>query len=285
VAIPDAKKLRRMDSRLRIVLKALLMILELLEWCLTPTSLRARTNGLLAEQIAIRHRANRCRSSWQSHLQSCKSFLNRKLSSGYHVAVLGSGHLHDIDLRYLKSNFSRITLIDVVHPLEVQIMAMFSSGRIGLRCSDLSGALHLRDPTLPITLDKNLRSLLESADALVSSCLLTQLALPTSHRWAKYFNSDLVDAGVARIQQNHIELLESAPKAILITDSARRYGNGKWSRLLSKVRLPTPAERWIWDIAPAEEHGLKNLGAEQRSVEAFFFSRHALNTKIFAHSC
>jgi hypothetical protein len=260
------------------------MILELLEWCLTPASLRARTNGLLVEQIAIRHRANRCRSSWQSHLHSCKSFLTRQLSSGNHVAVLGSGHLRDIDLRHLKNNFSRITLIDVVHPLEVQILALFSGGRIGLCSSDLSGALHLRDPSLPIALDKNLRRLLESADALVSSCLLTQLALPASHLWGKRFNSALVEAGVARIQQNHIELLESASTAVLITDTAQRYGHHEWSSLLSEVRLPTPAERWIWDIAPAEEHGLKDLGAEQRSVEAFVLSRHAQNTKIFAHS-
>jgi len=260
------------------------MILELLEWCLTPASLRARTNGLLAEQISIRHRANRCRSSWQSHLQSCKSFLTRQLSSGNHVAVLGSGHLRDIDLRHLKNNFSRITLIDVVHPLEVQILALFSSGRIGLCSSDLSGALHLRDPSLPIALEKKLCRLLESADALVSSCLLTQLALPASHLWGKRFNSALVEAGVARIQQNHIELLESASTAVLITDTAQRYGHHEWSPLLGEVGLPTPAERWIWEIAPVEEHGLKDLGAEQRSVEAFVFSRHAQKTKIFAHS-
>ena len=137
---------------------------------------------------------------------------------------------------------------------------------------------------MPIALDKNLRSLLESADALVSSCLLTQLALPASYRWGKRFNSALVDAGVARIQQNHIKLLESASTAVLITDTAQRYGHHEWSPLLSEIHLPAPAERWIWDIAPAEEHGLKDLGAEQLSVEAFVSSRHAQNTKIFAHS-
>ena len=189
------------------------------------------------------------------------------------MAVLGSGHLRDIDLWHLKNNFSRITLIDVVHPLEVQILALFSGDRINLCSCDLSGSLHLRDPSLPIALDKNLRCLLESADALVSSCLLTQLALPASQLWGKRFNSSSVDAGVARIQQNHIKLLESASKAVLITDTAQRYGHHEWSPLLGELRLPTPVESWIWDIAPAEEHGLKGLGAEQRSVEAFVFSR------------
>jgi hypothetical protein len=267
------KKLRRMDCGARIVSRALLMILELLEWCLTPASLSARTNGLLAEQIAIRHRANRCRSSWQSHLQSCKSFLTRQLSSGNHVAVLGSGHLRDIDLRYLKSNFSRITLIDVVHPLEVQILSLFSGGRIQLCSRDLSGALHLRNLSQPIALDKNLRSLLEGADALVSSCLLTQLALPASHLWGKRFDAALIEAAAQSIQQNHIDLLESAPTAVLITDTAQRYGNDEWSPLLSEVRLPGPDQSWLWDIAPAREHGLKGLGAEQRRVEAFVFGR------------
>lgn len=249
------------------------MILELLEWCLTPASLSARTNGLLAEQIAIRHRANRCRSSWQSHLQSCKSFLARQLSSGNHVAVLGSGHLRDIDLQHLKRTFTHITLVDVVHPLEVQVLALFSGGRIRLCSGDLSGALHLREPSSSIALDQNLRCLLEGADALVSCCLLTQLALTISHRWGKRFDAALVEAGAQSIQQNHIDLLEGAPTAVLITDTAQRYGSDEWSPLLSKVRLPAPMENWLWDIAPAEEHGLKGLGPEQRRVEAFVFSR------------
>jgi hypothetical protein len=260
------------------------MILELLEWCFTPASLMARTNGLLAEQIAIRHRAKRCRNFWQGHLQSCKNFLTRQLSSGHHVAVLGSGHLRDIDLKHLKKSFDRITLVDVVHPLEVQILAMFSGGRIELCSADLSGALHLKEPILPIVLDRNLCCLLESADALVSCCLLTQLALPIPHRWRERFDTALVDAVVRDIQQNHIDLLKNASEAVFITDTAQRYGSDEWSPLLSDVHLPAPLEYWLWDIATAEEHGFKGLGAEQRSVEAFAFTRNAQDTKIFAHS-
>jgi hypothetical protein len=59
----------------------------------------------------------------------------------------------------------------------------------------------------------------------------------------------------------------------LITDTAQRYGNDEWSPLLSEVRLPAPDQSWLWDIAPAREHGLKGLGAEQRRVEAFVFGR------------
>jgi len=102
---------------------------------------------------------------------------------------------------------------------------------------------------------------------------LTQLALPISHRWGKRFDAALVEAATHSIQQNHIDLLESAPKAFLIIDTAQRYGSEEWSPLLSEVRLPAPAQSWLWDIAPATEHGLKGLGAEERRVEAFVFGR------------
>lgn len=244
------------------------MILELLEWCITPASLRARTSGLLAEQIAIRHRSLRCRRHWRPHLESCRSFLQRNLASGNHVAVLGSGHLRDIDIRHLKKQFSRISLVDVVHPLEVWLIALLSKGRIRLISGDLSGALHLREPTSAISLEKNLCDLLEDADTLVSSCLLTQLALPSSKGWSGRFSECEISRAEHRMRQVHLDLLRNAKRAVLITDSAQRYGNDAWSPLLPGLDLPSPSEKWIWDIAPAEEHELKGLGAEQRLVEA-----------------
>ena len=251
--------------------RTLPMILELLEWCITPASLRARTSGLLAEQIAIRHRSLRCHRHWQPHLESCRSFLQRNLPSGNHVAVLGSGHLRDIDLRYLKKQFLRISLVDVVHPLEVRLIALLSKGRIRLISGDLSGALQLREPSSAIFLEKNLRDSLEDADTLVSSCLLTQLALPCSKRWSGRFSDADIAQTAQRIGQFHIDLLRNAKRSLLITDSAQRYGTDDWVPLLPGLDLPSPSEKWIWDIAPAEEHELKGLGAEQRLVEASVF--------------
>jgi hypothetical protein len=247
------------------------MILELLEWCITPASMRARTSGLLAEQIAIRHRSLRCRRHWQPHLESCRSFLQRNLPSGNHVAILGSGHLRDIDLRHLKKQFPRISLVDVAHPLEVRLIALLSKGRIRLISGDLSGALQLREPTSAISLEKNLRDSLENADALVSSCLLTQLALPSSKRWSGRFPECEISHAAHRIRQCHLDLLGDAKRAVLISDSAQRYGNDDWAPLLLGLDLPSPSEKWIWDIAPAEEHELEGLGAEQRLVEASVF--------------
>jgi hypothetical protein len=184
---------------------------------------------------------------------------------------MGSGHLRDIDLRHLKKQFPRISLVDVVHPLEVRLIALLSKGRIRLISSDLSGALQLREPSLAIFLEKNLRDSLEDADALVSSCLLTQLALPSSKRWSGRFSECDIAQTAQRIGQCHLDLLGDAKRAVLISDSAQRYGNDDWSPLLPGLDLPSPSEKWIWDIAPAEEHALKGLGAEQRLVEASVF--------------
>lgn len=244
------------------------MVLEILEWCLTPASLQARTSGLLAEQIAIRHRAIRCKRAWEPHLRACKAFLGRELKSGSQVAILGSGHLRDLDLPYLKAQFAKITLVDVVHPLEVRIMALFSRGRIQLLSGDLSGALHCSNPNSAISVADTLRLSLKEADVFVSACLLTQLALPASNRWKKRFAESEVLLGMKRICQSHLDFLKNAPRALLITDVEQRYGNAVWSSLLPNLNLPRPMERWIWDIASPAEHGLKKIGPEQRRVEA-----------------
>lgn len=247
------------------------MILEILEWCLTPSSLRARTSGLLGEQIAIRHRALRCRGSWESHLQASKAFLARNLPQGRHVAVLGSGHLRDIDLGYLKKRFQHITLVDVVHPFDLRLRALCSGQKIKLFSGDLSGALHLDNPNSPIVFEKQLDQLLRSVDTLISSCVLTQLALPLLKRWDGHFTDHEIALCASRIRQSHLSMLRSCPLGILITDTARRYGQEAWTPLLADLDFPAPSERWIWDIAPPSEHGLKDRGFEQRQVEGFVF--------------
>ena len=233
--------------------------------------MRARTSGLLAEQIAIRHRAIRCRASWKSHLQSSKAFIARNSARGKHVAVLGSGHLHDIDLRHLKKNFERITLVDIVHPLEIRILSQFSGGSVRLLSGDLSGALGVKNPSHPVSIEEKILNALRDADTLISACVLTQLSLPAIKKWSGRFSDQEVAHGVARIRHSHIALLKDSPCGILVTDTALRHGEEAWSPLLDELKLPHPLMQWVWDIAPGKEHGLKGRGGEQRRVEAFVF--------------
>jgi hypothetical protein len=113
---------------------------------------------------------------------------------------------------------------------------------------------------------------------------LSQLALPVVKRWSGRFSADLVDAAAQRVRESHVELLKSAPRAILVPDTARRFGIGEWSPLFPTLPLPEASESWVWDIASTDEHGCKDMGDEQRRVEAFVFQGTPACTKIFAQS-
>ena len=121
------------------------MLAEALEWLVTPASSLARRSGLLAGQIAIRHRASRCRSLWHGHLQATRRFITSQVAAltphPQQVIVLGSGHLNDIDLDALLELADHVVLVDIVHPLEVRWRSFRAGGRIELLEADLSGSL------------------------------------------------------------------------------------------------------------------------------------------------
>jgi hypothetical protein len=220
------------------------MILELLEWIATPCSWFARTNGLLAAQIGIRHRARRCRAAWKPHLEACRQFLAHSVgssSSDETLTILGSGHLNDFDLEFLQRRFKKITLVDGVHPIEIQIRASFSRGRLRLITTDLSS------PTAEI------EDLVSRSSWTISSCLLSQLPL---------FSNEDSPTLLAR----HLAILQKSPRAILITDAAKRRGFGSdWQSLLENHPLPHPAAEWTWFIAPPGESGHE---PQERLVQA-----------------
>jgi hypothetical protein len=222
------------------------MIAEALEWCLTPCPWFARSRGILAAQIAIRHRAHRCRSAWRPHLEACRKFVADSLMEfdrGDRLVILGSGHLNDFDLPFLRSRFDRISLVDAVHPLEIQIHAKFSNGQIDLLTADLS------EPNAQIS------KLVSSAEGVFSSCLLSQLGLFSAC------------ADRERILQRHLELLHQARRAVLITDVAkRRTGSSEWISLFGNGRLADADREWVWNLAPPGEQG---SAGEERLVAGF----------------
>ena len=247
------------------------MILEILEWAITPATWTSRRSGLLAEQIAIRHRRSRCAAAWQPHLDSCKAFVashtERSDSSARHCVILGSGHLNDIDLAFIQKNFSLITLVDAVHPIEIQLRSLFSFGRLRLVTTDLSGMLAAPEPTSPLKLDPHLVSLISSADWVISTCLLSQLPLH-----APCFKNDSRPIeSIHAVYAAHLDLLRRSRNAILITDTARRLDpDPTWHSLLHDFSLPVPSATWTWLLAP---RGEKHPDAgESRRVEVFAFS-------------
>jgi hypothetical protein len=238
------------------------VILELLEWCVTPATWKARSRGFLAGQIAIRHRAHRCRAAWRSHLDACRAFVAARLSACNHgndLVILGSGHLHDFDLAFLKTRFVHITLVDAVHPVEIQVQACLSQGRLRLVASDISAC----SPALS--------ALVDAADLVVSSCLLSQLPLHLEDYRQARCNDEATTAITDPVFAAHLALLGRARRSILITDTAQRFAaDSPWRPLLDGFELLHPISTWIWKIAPRGEHGQET---EERMVEAFYFER------------
>lgn len=226
------------------------MILEALEWCATPASWRARTKGFLAAQIAIRHRKRRCARHWLPHLEASRRFIEERVAGDLggpreHAVVLGSGHLNDIDPAFLDRTFRRITLVDAVHPIEIQLRCLLSRGRWSCVSADLA------------VLDLRVADLVQNASWVFSACLLSQLPL-----------GQQPESALAVIGR-HLELLRSARRSVLVTDAARRFSPAEdWEPLREGAVLPDASEAWVWRLAPPEEHGDPQRGCEERRVEA-----------------
>lgn len=218
------------------------MLLEALEWLVTPCPWTARWDGSLARQIAIRHRHHRCRAAWTDHLARSRSQVQKcqnRLAGGLMV-VFGSGHLNDVPAP--PSGF-RAVLVDLVHPVEIQIAAACSGGRLALETADV-----FEPPS-------RLQSVIAAADLCVSAGLLSQLALdPRSG----------AGPGTAAL---HWKLLSSARHSLLITDVAARSHSGEaWDPLFDSSALPNPCAEWIWPLIP---DGESPQGPQERLVRAF----------------
>ena len=195
------------------------------------------------------------------------SHTERSDSSARHCVILGSGHLNDIDLAIIQKNFSLITLVDAVHPIEIQLRSLFSFGRLRLVTTDLSGMLAEPEPTSPLKLGPHLVALVSSADWVISSCLLSQLPLhaPCFKNDSRHIES------IHAVYAAHLNLLRQSRNAILITDTARRLEPDPiWHSLLHDFPLSAPSATWTWLLAPPGEKDSDT--GESRRVEAFAFS-------------
>jgi hypothetical protein len=99
------------------------MLLEALQWMLTPCPITARRMGHLAESIAIEARARRCRAAWAPHLEHCRRALldsARRCGQRRVALLLGSGPLLDVPLAELAAQFEEVWLVDLVHPLSTR---------------------------------------------------------------------------------------------------------------------------------------------------------------------
>jgi hypothetical protein len=248
------------------------VILELLEYIVTPCSWTARRLGYLNGQLGIKVRHRACRWAWKSHLDHTKRVIRKAIlecPQRRKAVVLGSGLLLDVPLTDLSASFREVILVDVVHPVSIRLLAPWYRN-VRLVQADISAtaaelAKAARTPSLPLP---HARPQMFCDDAevdyVVSVNLLSQLPYVPSYYLEKssrpeseinHYGQDLIES--------HLDYLKRLPGVVtLITDVEKLKVDcdGKvidQYDILYGARLPWRSEEWIWNHVP-----LKHLSPE-----------------------
>ena len=217
------------------------MILEALEYAVTPAPHWARRAGLLGEAVALRARAGRCAEAWRPHLRHSRDAIMRAsadLPRTELAVVLGSGPCLDVPVDVMLRRFRRIVLVDAVHPISIR---MRKPANVRLVTADLS---HLpnEEAAACALLDEDI-----APDFVVSANVLAQLPLfPTGP-----------EAGNA-LMRGHLEgVFCFGGRKMLISDMVRRVTDAEGKvleiPLLDGLNLPEPKGQWRWLVVPPGE--------------------------------
>jgi hypothetical protein len=244
------------------------VILEALEYLLTPCSRAARAMGYLGEAMGIRGRYRRCRRAWQPHLERTRNLLSRAMHSCHSrrkAVILGSGPLYDVPLEQFAAMFREVILVDLVHPLSARWRRRRLRNVRSLR-ADVTGtidAVHraVRTPGAPLPAPRAELFLHDpEVDLIASVNLLSQLPfIPSDYLDQAGYPQEQIHAFSAALIRSHLAYLEQfAATTVLVTDvevlTIDRDGRViERSDLLSGVELPYRGETWIWDLAPRPE--------------------------------
>lgn len=264
------------------------MLLESLEFILTPTSPLARKYGFLYSSISLKHRYERCKKNWIPHLKQCQDLFTeatKTLSEKKHVVILGSAHLHEIPLHLLVNNFERITLVDIVHPLKHHWLAKRNS-RLRLVTQDLTEALqHLENLNELADLHKLMKELDQKqlfhfeADLIISSNIMSQLALLPIDAIEKKIKRELTieekDTICSNFANTHLKNLKTCKgKKLIYADREVVYKNKEENIIYSghypvdfKEYEKIPDKNWNWKLAPLGEAS-KEYSVEM-NIEAY----------------
>lgn len=219
------------------------MLAEALLYVLTPTEAWARKHGFLRESIAIGARHRRLKGDWADHLQNTRAFVLQaaaRCDRTRHAVILGSGHGFDLPLRDLAHAFDRLTLIDAVHPLSIQLKALKNDG-IYLSVADVNGTVGPR----PMIAD--------DTDLVVSLNVISQLGVASGDDVStqESFRSDhlrwLMELGVNVCLIGDVERIENRAGT-----SEGVVSKIDWPGLDS-CPVPSKTDDWFWRIAPYGE--------------------------------
>ncbi len=246
------------------------MLAEALLYLLTPASWDARRLGHLTAAISLWSRARRCRTAWAPHYARCHAAIAQAiegLPQRRTVLVLGSGLGEDVDLPRLRGAFERVVLVDIVHPLAIQLAAL-ADRRLSCVSLDLSGANDFVLEREPGLVDRLAPWRADPAvDLVISANVLSQLPLlpieylegrpdgrgtDPSRLWTPaVLGRAIVDL--------HLEALNAFPCRVCFLTDTTFETRGADGRVIDRVdllhgaTLPATELAWDWAVAPLGE--------------------------------
>lgn len=246
------------------------MLLEAVEWLITPCPVTARRMGHLAESIAIRARARRCRAAWAPHLSRCQDALLASVDACRQrriALVLGSGPLLDLPLAELSRRFEAVWLVDLVHPLAARWQAR-RYGNVRLIEHDVTeclGDLLHGQPLDPDRLAGRVpgRFLDEPRiDWVASLNLLSQLPNP-ARRWLRrhqpQLSKETIRAGTDALMGNHLAYLARFRAPVCLVSDLEQFTLAADGGIVEQTDLTSLLEgwridaEWRWAVAPQGE--------------------------------
>lgn len=215
------------------------MILEFFKYLTATANKDARKNGALYESVAFESRAQRLKTSWQSHWDESQKavteFINSaELREAKILLILASGSLFELPMDVLLQRFDKIILVDFVFPKRVRKIAKNSKNKIKLVEANLNET-------------NRISYLIQSADIVLSCNVLSQLHLFDKEKESKSF------------QQQHLDTLKNGSKPTLLWSDVERVFMVKDQQQIVQTedtvnaKKPSPWKKWTWFIAPAPE--------------------------------
>lgn len=265
------------------------MILELVEYLLTPCSRAFRRVGYLQGQLGIKVRHRQCRKTWGPHLEHTKSAIlsaATQCSQRRKCVILGSGRLLDVPLQQLSQMFQRVVLVDAVHPLSAYAAAAWFRN-VQLIRADVTGTAEelTRVANKPqLQLPRAVPTLFcddNEIDYVASVNLLSQLAyLPGLFLEKGQRTEAEIEAYSQAVLAAHVDYLRRMPGVVsLITDFEKLVVNQRGKiveriDILHGVKLPASGQEWTWNHVPL--HLLSNEFSYDRRVRAIADVKHAV---------
>lgn len=229
-----------------------------------PTALK---NGYTYESIALLERYHRNKEHWQNHINNCHQFVIEKCHSDYKsIAILGSGHLIEIPLKYLLDLNYKIYLIDLVHPKSVHKLQQKHPNQIFLHKTDISKFFEKKEIEIPIT------------DILLSANMISQVAFLPGHKMLQQGKTEeQVWTDCHKILLNHLNWLRlqtKDKKVYFFCDDQKIVFDKKANKIIDQfstiydVKIPYTKD-WMWEIAPSPEFQ-KNLDIKLHMISGEF---------------